>query len=103
MTNSTADLAELQKHVSSGQPAMTPEKIDKLAIELRVQLHGGSPAFRQAYNRLTLREVSVRDKDVRITGSQAARGRAAVQSPQHNLPAVLSFVGQWRARKDSNL
>jgi hypothetical protein len=30
--NSTADLAELQKRVSSGQPAMTPEKIGKLAI-----------------------------------------------------------------------
>ena len=94
------DIAELQKRVTSGESAITPAKIEKLAALLRDQLHNGPPELRQAYARLTMREVSVKDKEIRILGSKVVLARAAAQGLDKTSPEVLSFVRDWRARKE---
>ncbi len=53
--------------------------------------------------RLAMREVSVMDKEIRITGSKAVLARAAAQDLDKTPPGVLSFVREWRTRQDSNL
>lgn len=97
------DIAELQKRTTSGEPAITPDKIEKLAALLREKLHNGPPELRQAYARLVMREVSVSDKEIRITGSKAVLARAATLGLGETPPGVLSFVREWRSRQDSNL
>lgn len=91
------DIAELQKRIRSGEPAITPAKIEKLAALLRDQLHNGPPELRQAYARLAMREVTDRNKEIRITGSKAVLARAAAQCLDKTPPGVLSFVREWRA------
>jgi site-specific DNA recombinase len=97
------DIADLQKRITSGEPAITPDKIKKFATLLRDQLHNGPPELRQACARLAMREVSVKDEEIRITGSKAVLARAAAQGLDKVSPGVLSSVREWRARKDSNL
>jgi site-specific DNA recombinase len=98
-----SDIAALQKRLASGEPVITEDKIDRLAALLRDKLYGGSPELRQAYARLMLREVTVREGEIRISGSKAVLARAAAQSIGQTPPAVLSFVREWRAGRDSNL
>ena len=59
--------------------------------------------IKQAYVRLVMNEVTVKDKEISISGSKAALARAASDGLNEAVPGVLSFVRQWRARKDSNL
>lgn len=94
------DIAEVQKRITSGEPAVTADKIEKFAALLRDQLHNGPPELRQAYARLAMREVSVKDKEIRITGSKAVLARAAAQGLDKTPPGVLSFVREWRARRE---
>lgn len=97
------DIADLQKRITSGEPAITPDKIEEFAAALRDRLHNGSPEQRQAYARIAMREVVVSDDEVRITGSKAVLARAAAQGLDKISPGVLSFVRKWRTRQDSNL
>jgi hypothetical protein len=46
-----------------------------------------------------MREVSVRDEEIRITGSKAVLARAAAQGLYKMPPGVLSFVREWRTRQ----
>lgn len=89
------DIAELQKWITTGKPATTPEKVDEFATVLRGQLHHGRRELRQAYARLAMREVRVSDKEIRITGSKAVQARAS-ERPRPN-------VREWRPRQDLNL
>jgi hypothetical protein len=73
--------------------AIIPEKVERLAAS-------GATA---GCARLALREVSVKDKEIRITGSKAVLARAAAQGLGETPPGVLSFVREWRPRQDSNL
>ncbi|WP_127077136.1 hypothetical protein [Rhodomicrobium lacus] len=70
--------------------------VDELAAR------SGSPEFRQAYARLLMREVPVKDKEIRIAGSRAILARAASAEPGKTPPAVLSFVREWRPLGESN-
>ena len=63
MTNST-EISELQKRITNGEPTITPEKIEKLAILLRDKLHNGPAELKQAYARLAMRKVSLKDKEI---------------------------------------
>ena len=49
------DIAELRNRITSGEPAITSEKIDQLAALLRDKLHNGTPELKQAYARLVLK------------------------------------------------
>lgn len=45
-------------------------------------------------------EVVVLDKEIRITGSEAVLARAAAQGLDQAPTGVLSFIQEWRARKE---
>jgi DNA invertase Pin-like site-specific DNA recombinase len=98
-----AEATDLQKRIATGEPAITPDKIKAFAALLKDKLHNGAPDFKQAYARLIVREVSVKDKEIRISGSKAVLARAAAAGLDNSVPGVLSFVRQWRTRQDSNL
>lgn len=93
----------MQKRITTGEPAITPEKVKKFAALLTDQIHNGPPELRQAYARLVMREVTVKDEEIRIVGSKAVLARAAAQGLGKTPPGVLSFVREWRPRQDSNL
>ena len=88
---------------AAGTAAITPDKLQKLAIAVRAALTNGDPAFRKAYLRLFLAEVIVGDSEIRLSGPTDALARAAKAGA---LPAasgsVPSFVRRWRSRRDSN-
>ena len=69
------DIADLQRRISTGEPQITPDKIDRLSHLLRERLHNGEPEFRQAYARLVMDEVKVSDEEIRISGSKAVLAR----------------------------
>ncbi len=96
------EAAELQRHLASGEPQITPEKVERLARLLHDKLHHGSPELRQAYTRLVMDEVTVKDEEICISGSKAVLARCASEGEIPSAPAVLSFVQEWRARRDSN-
>jgi hypothetical protein len=97
------DAGDLQRHIASGEPQITPDKIGKVAILLPDKLRHGPLELRQAYARLVMDEVSVTDQEVRISGSKSVLARCAAAGEMPAAPAVLSFVQDWRARQDSNL
>ena len=59
--------------------------------------------LRQAYARLLLDEVVVKGEQLTITGSKSVLARSAAEAEGDASPAVLSFVGKWCTRQDSNL
>jgi site-specific DNA recombinase len=69
---------------------------------LRDKLHNGPPELKRAYARLLMDEVRVTDEEIRISGSKAVLARAASDGMEQATPAVLSFVREWRTRRDSN-
>lgn len=97
------EISDLQKRMASGEPRITSEKVNRLAILLRDKLYDGPPELRQAYARLLMDEVSVGDQEIRISGSKAVLARCASEGLDQSAPAVLSFVREWRTRQDSNL
>ena len=81
----------------------TPEKISLVSTLLRDRLHHGPMEMRQAYARLLMDEVAVTQDEIQISGSRVILARVASDGANMPPPAVLSFVREWRARKDSNL
>ena len=94
------EVADLQRHIASGEPQITPDKVERLARLLNDKLHHGSPDLRQAYTRLIMDEVTVRDDEIRISGSKAVLARCAAAEETPSAPGVLSFVQEWRTRRD---
>ena len=72
----TTEIDDLQHRIASGEPEITPEKVKQFALLMHEKLVNGTPEFRQAYARLLMREVMVKDREIRITGSKAALVRA---------------------------
>lgn len=95
-----AEMTDLQKRLASGEPTITPDKIAAFATLLRDKLRNGPPDLKQAYVRLVMNEVTVKDKEISITGSKAALARAASGGLNEAAPGVLSFVREWRAGQD---
>ena len=75
------EAAELQRHLASGEAQITPEKIERLARLLRDKLHHGSLELRQAHTRLVMDQVTVRDEEIRISGSKALLAWCASAAP----------------------
>ena len=88
--------------VMLGIAAITPAKVERLAILLKDRLFNGEPELRQSYARLMMREVRVTHKEIRISGSKSVLARCAIEDVGETAPAVLSFVQEWRALRDSN-
>ena len=97
------EISDWQKWLASGDPAITPEKVDRLAVLLKDKLFNGTPELRQSYARLMMQEVRVTHDLIHISGSKSVLARCAAESAGETTPAVLSFVRNWRTRQDSNL
>jgi site-specific DNA recombinase len=52
------DIGDVQKRLSSAEPIITPEKINRIALLLRDKLHNGPSEPRQAFARLLMDEVN---------------------------------------------
>ena len=96
------EIVDLQKRVASGEPQIVSEKIERLARVLRDNLFNGPAEPRQAHTRLILGEAFVKEEEICISGSRAFLARRASQDQIPVAPAILSFVQEWRARRDSN-
>ena len=96
------EIADLQKRMGSSEPTITPEKIERVARVLHDKLYSDDGDLRQAYARLLMDEVRVTRDEIRISGSKSVLARAASDGPDIPAPAVLSFVQEWRTRRDSN-
>jgi hypothetical protein len=96
------EVSDVQKRLSSGEPQITPEKVNKVALLLRDKLHHGPSELRQAYARLVMEEVAVTGEEIRISGSKSILARCATDGPEASTPAVLSFVREWRSLGESN-
>ncbi|MCE1237375.1 MAG: hypothetical protein LWW93_13575 [Hyphomicrobiales bacterium] len=97
------EVADLSRCMASDEPTITQEKVERLGLLLRDKLQHGSAELRQVYARQVIGEVTGNEGEIRINGSKAVLARCAAESPGEDPPAVLSFVQEWRARKDSNL
>ena len=95
-------IGELQNRMASSAPAITPEKVARVGGLLRDKLYETPPEFRQAYARLLMDEVQVTDEEIRISGPKSVLARCAAEGVAQPVPKVLSFVQEWRARRDSN-
>ncbi len=96
------EATDLQRHLASGEPQITRDKIDRLARRLRDKPCDGPPESRQAGSRLVMGEVTLTEDEIRISGSKAVLVPRASQEELLAAPTVLSFVRKWRARRDSN-
>lgn len=84
------EIADYQKRLSLGGPALTPEKIERLGLLLRDKLYDGSPDLRQAYARLLLQEVTVTRDEIRIRGAQGRLGAVRLsRSWRHCAPSSI--------------
>lgn len=91
------EVADLTPRLAAAEPAVTSEKVERLAFILRRHVREGTPELLQAYVRLLLNEISVAPQQIRISGSKAVPAGTAAQGVAEATPAILSFVGEWRA------
>ncbi|HEY4199317.1 MAG TPA: hypothetical protein VGM83_02040 [Devosiaceae bacterium] len=97
-----SEIAAYQQRLTAGESAITDERIARFSAILRDKLDHGPDELRQAYARLMMREVSVTNSEIRISGSKAVIAKAIASAPEGTPPAVLSFVREWCTRRDSN-
>ncbi len=87
---------------STGSLTITPPKLERLSAAMREALKSGSVEFRRAYLRMFVHRVVVSRREVRISGPNSALAKAASSDQLPPGPEVLSFVREWRPRRDSN-
>jgi site-specific DNA recombinase len=95
------DIGDVQKRLSSAEPIITPEKINRIALLLRDKLHNG-PSESGRPLLACLWTTSITDEEIRISGPKAVLARPALDGMEQATPGVLSFVREWRTRRDSN-
>jgi hypothetical protein len=86
---STKDAGDVQRHIASGEPQITLDKIGKVPVLLRDKLRHGPLSF--------AKPISVSNEEIRISGSKSVLARCAAAGEMPSAPAVLSFVQEWRA------
>jgi DNA invertase Pin-like site-specific DNA recombinase len=99
----TADIASLERQLTSSRRRITPDVIARFGNILSQGMRGNNPSLRQAYVRLLIDEVTVEADSVQIRGSRKALERAVIATAASGGAKVPSFAREWRARKDSNL
>lgn len=96
------DIARASSAHAPGATALTPEKLSRLSTEMTRMLHDGPAELRKAYLRLFIDKVVVSRDEIRLSGPTAALAQAAIAQPGENPSEVLTFVREWRPRRDSN-
>ena len=97
------EISALQDELLTGIPALTADKIATLSQAMRQRLEQGPSELKQAYMRLFLDKVEVREDEIRLAGSKAVLAKAALKVMPSSVSEVLSYARQWRARQESNL
>ncbi len=92
-----AEIADLNRRLSSAEPLITPARIKKFARLLRDKLCNGPGDLKQAHVRLLLNEVRVGNAGISISGSKAILARGAAEGLDKPASVVLSFIQKWRA------
>jgi len=89
------------RHLATDEPAIGPERVERLGLLLR----RSSTADRPSSGKLRLGSSCARSRSTAarsgVSGSKALLARTASNGLQATLPAVLSFVREWRARQDA--
>jgi len=76
--------------------------LSKLCAEMRRRLAEGPPELRQAYMKLFLEKAELDGDRIKVCGSKALLAKFVETGGAFNAPAVLAYVREWRARRDSN-
>ena len=100
-TSTEADIAVLDRQLDAGDRRITPSIITAFGDLLARKLHGRDAKVRREYVHLLVDRVEVGDREIRITGRNAALERAIVAS-QTPGAVVPKAERKWRARLDSN-
>ena len=90
----------LERQLTGGLAAVTPEKVEAFGRLLSDSLRKGSPAFRKAYLRLLIDRIELDDDEVRMTGPIGQLERALETKDFQAMPVVLTSVEKWRAMWD---
>ena len=101
-TSTEADIAVLERQLGAGDRRITPQVLAEFGQLLDRKLRGHDDKIRRAYVQLLVGRVEVGDRQIRITGRNAAIQRAVISS-QTPGAMVPKAERKWRARQGSNL
>ena len=103
LTSVAEEIVALERQIGAKSSRITPEKVERFAAAMRAKLRdGGEPQVRRRYVRAFVGEVVMSREQIIIRGPNRALELAAAGE----MPAddkVRTFMGEWRARQDSNL
>ena len=74
---SAVERARLLERPEGGDSAITRGKIERLATALRQAMHNGDIAFRKAYLRLFVDQITVGDDEIKMRGPTVVLAKAA--------------------------
>ena len=90
----------LEAAASGSARAITPARIARFAQVLKQA--GTGTEFRKAYLRLFVRQVTVSDTEIRITGPTSALAHGTSNDALEASESVPSFIPAWRPVRGSN-
>ena len=101
--------ASLQSQIGTASAAepvqkqrLTEAKLNKLSVAIRGALRDAPPDMRKAYLKLFIDKVIVSKTEIRISGPKGVLARAAINDLPNTPGEVITFVREWRPRRDSN-
>ena len=104
-----AKRASLQSQIgtaSATEPAhkqrLTEAKLNKLSVAIRGALRDQPPEMRKAYLKLFVDNVIISKEEIRISGPKGVLAKAAMNDLPNTPGEVITFVRDWRPRRDSN-
>ncbi len=97
------EVVRLERQIGSKGGRITPEKVAQFADVMRARLRNADdPQMRRAYVRAFVGEVAMTREALTIRGPNRAL-ELAVAGGEPGDDQVRTFMGDWRARQDSNL
>ena len=95
--------SQLTNRSSLSTEILAKTNLQKFSNAMRSKLRAEGPAFRKAYLRLFVDEVTVSASEIRIKGPKFALATAIASKQITSQNGVPSFDREWWARQDSNL
>ncbi len=93
--------ARAKRHMPA--PRILPSNIEAFSAALKKRLQNQDTEFAKRYLGILVDEIIVSGNEASIRGGYGPLAAAAEKSKEGALDQVPSFVGEWRAWKDSNL
>ncbi|MCP5413325.1 MAG: recombinase zinc beta ribbon domain-containing protein [Chromatiaceae bacterium] len=92
--------ARAKKHMPA--PRILPSTLESFSTALRKRLVNRDTAFAKRYLGVLLDEIVISDNEAAIRSGYGPLAAAVEKSKEGTLDQVPSFVGEWRAWRDSN-